>query len=99
MQRTIIAGILMAGLAASSRLFAQSADDIAQLSRRVAQLEKQVQEMSRLLEPLKAQQSIDNRRKALREKFQQKMEQDQKKYTPQQLREAEDLYQVANQKW
>jgi hypothetical protein len=100
MRKTIIAGILMSGIAASSPLFAQgNAEDVAQLKQRVAQLEKQVQEISQLLEPLKAQQAADNRRKALRERFEKKMAQDRDKYTQEQLRDAEKLYQVANQKW
>jgi hypothetical protein len=100
MRNAIIAGILMSGMAASAPLFAQAnADEITQLKQRVAQLEKQVQQISQLLEPMKAQQAIDNRRRAFREKFDKKMAQDHGKYTPEQLREAEDLYQVANQKW
>jgi len=90
----------MSGIAASSPLFAQgNADDVAQLKQRVAQLEKQIQEISQLLEPLKAQQAADNRRKALRGRFEKKMAQDRDKYTQEQLRDAENLYQVANRKW
>ena len=97
MRNTIIAVILVSGMAASSPLFAQTnANDVAQLTQRVVQLEKQVQEISQLLEPIKAQQVIDNRRKALRERFEKKMAQDQDKYTLEQLREAEDLYLVAS---
>lgn len=100
MRYSMMAGILALTLAASSSLLAQTnADDVAQLKQRVDQLEKQVREMSQLLEPIKAQQAVDNRRKLLREKFNKKTTQDQKKYTPEQLREAEELYQVANQKW
>jgi hypothetical protein len=62
-------------------------------------LEKQVQEMSKVLEPLKAQQAAESRRKAFRERFEKKLAQDQAKYTTEQLRDAEQLYQVANQKW
>jgi hypothetical protein len=81
-------------------LFAQTnADEVARLTQRVNQLEKQVQEISQLVQPLKAQQAIDDRRKPLRDKFEKLMARDQAKYTPEQLREAEDLYQVANQKW
>jgi hypothetical protein len=54
---------------------------------------------ARPVEVLKAQQALENRRKALRERFDKKMAQDRDKYTPEQLREAEELYQVANQKW
>jgi hypothetical protein len=100
MRNTIITGILMSGMAASSLLFAQgNADDVAQLKQRVTQLEKQVQEITQLLEPLKAKQAADNRRKALRERFEKNITQDRDKYTQEQLREAENLYQVANQKW
>jgi hypothetical protein len=73
--------------------------NVAQLTQRVGQLEKQVQEISQLLEPLKTQQAIDRRRKALRERYTKRTAQDQERYTVEQLREAEQLYQVANQKW
>jgi hypothetical protein len=100
MRNAFITGILLSAMATGSHVLAQAdGDQIAQLKQRVAQLEKQVQEISRLVEPLKAQQSADSRRRALREKFDQKMAQDRQKYTGEQLREAEELYQVANQKW
>jgi len=100
MRNTMLAVVLMSGLAAGPSAFAQTgASDLAQLERRVAQLEKQLQEISQLIEPLKAQQAIDSRRNAFREKFEKKMAQDRAKYTPDQLREAEELYQVANRKW
>ncbi len=100
MRNTMLAVILMSGMAASPCAFAQTrTGDLAQLERRVAQLEKQLQEISQLVEPLKAQQAIDTRRNAFRDKFEKKMAQDSAKYTPDQLREAEELYQVANRKW
>ncbi len=100
MKNLVVAGILMSGMALSLPSFAQSsADEVAQLKQRIAQLEKQVQELSRLVEPLRAQQAVDSRRQALRARFDQKMAQDRAKYTPQQLADAEQLYQVANQKW
>jgi hypothetical protein len=100
MRNLIIAGMLMSGMVTNSPMLAQtSADEVAQLKQRVAQLEKQVQEMSRILEPLKAQQAADGRQKAFRERFEKKMAQDRAKYNPEQLRDAEQLYQVANQKW
>jgi hypothetical protein len=99
MRKSMIAGILM-GIAAGSPVFAQgSAEDVTQLKQRVAQLERQVQEMSQLLEPLKAQQAVDKRQKSFRDKFNLKMAQDRAKYSQEQLRDAEQLYQVANQKW
>lgn len=100
MRNTIIAGIVMLSVAASSPLFAQAnTNQIAQLEQRVATLEKQVQEISKILEPLKAQLARESRQKALRGKFAKRMAQDRAKYTPEQLRDAEALYQVANRKW
>jgi hypothetical protein len=98
--KKIIAGILILTGTATAPLLAQNQnDEINQLKERVAQLEKQVQEISQLVEPLKAQLAVDSRRIALREKFDKKMSSDAKKYTRDQLSDAEKLYQVANQKW
>ena len=100
MRKIIVSGILLSTLAATAPVFAQSNDkDIAALNQRVAQLEKQVAEMSQLLEPIRAQQAADNRRKILRAKFDQRLAADRAKHTQEQMREAEGLYQVANQKW
>ena len=102
MRNSILIGIFVLSVAAGSPLlFAQSSgvNEIELLKQRVARLEKQVQEISRLVEPLKAQQTADNRRQVLREKFELKIAADRKNYTREQLREAEELYQVANQKW
>jgi TolA-binding protein len=85
MQNKIIIGILGLALVASALW-------IAHLTQRVAQLEK-------LVEPLKAQQAMESRQKALGERFVQRMAQDRAKYTPDQMQDAEKLYQVANQKW
>jgi hypothetical protein len=100
MRNLILAGMLMSGLVATSPVLAQtSSSEVEQLKQRVAQLEKQVAEISKVIEPLKAQQAAEIRRQALREKFEKKAAQDQAKYTQEQLREAEQLYQVANRKW
>jgi DNA-binding transcriptional regulator YbjK len=89
MLNKVIASILISGMAAGWPLLGQTtADEVAQLKQRVTQLEKQVQEMSQILEPFKAQQAADVRRRALREKFEKKMAQDRDKYTAEQLREA-----------
>jgi hypothetical protein len=97
MRRIILAGILLTTLSTAPS-FAQT-NDLAALNQRVAQLEKQVAEMSQLLEPMRAQLTADARRKALREKFNQRIAADRAKYTDEKLSEAEQLYQVANQKW
>jgi TolA-binding protein len=98
MRNPIIALILTSALAAATPAFAQAnADEIAQLKQRVVQLEKQVQELSQVVEPLKAQQAADNRRKVLRVKFERRMAEDREKYSQEQLREAENLMGVADQ--
>jgi len=100
MRKTILGGFLIATVAFNAPLFAQSNDkDIAALNQRVALLEKQVAEMSQLLEPMRAQLTADSRRKALRIKFDSRNAADRSKHTPDELRDAENLYQVANQKW
>ena len=57
----------------------------------------------RILQSLKSpktqQPAMNSRQQALRERFVRRTTQDQEKYTPQQLRDAEQLYAVANQKW
>ncbi len=96
MRNTMIVGTLMLGLVGCTNQGKQTnANEIEQLKQKVAQLEEQVQQISQLLEPFKAQQ----RAKALRERFDKKMAEDQAKHSPEQLREAERLYQTANQKW
>ncbi len=100
MQNSLFAAVVIWALTGGPGLFAQPApDELGQLRERVARLEQQVQEMARLLEPLKAQQTQGSHRKVLRERFDKKMAQDRSKYSAEQLREAEELYQVANQKW
>jgi hypothetical protein len=101
MRKIIVAGILItAAMGAREPLLAQAAtDEVAQLRQRVAQLEKQVQEISQLLEPLKAQQAADIRRKELRSKFEKRMAQDREKHSQEQLRDAENLIRIADQQW
>jgi hypothetical protein len=55
--------------------------------------------LSQRLEQSKVQPAMNSRQKTLHERFEKKRAQDQNKYTPEQLREAENLYTVANQKW
>lgn len=87
---------LLTGCSTTSHI---SKSDITQLNQRVSSLEQQVQEISKVIEPLKAQQVIDNRRKVLRAQFIKRTEQDRQKYASEQVRDAEQLYQVANRKW
>jgi hypothetical protein len=64
-----------------------------------AMLASKVSQLEKLMAPVKAQQAAADRQKTLHEQFVKKMAQDQAKHTPEQLRDAENLYQVANQKW
>lgn len=75
------------------------ASEIQALQQRVTLLENKVQEMDLLLEPLRKQQQIQQRRETLRTKFEEKIAIDRKKYKDAELREAETLYQVANKNW
>lgn len=99
----LLSGLLLCGCSqkqpSSTAIGQTNPGEVGQLKQKVAQLEQQVQEISQLLEPLKAQLLVDSRRKAFQEKFKKQMAQDQEKYTSEQLRDAEQLYQVANQKW
>ena len=102
----LLSGFIFCGCCSQKRVSSASpaasqikTDDVSQLTQRVAQLENQVQEISRIVEPLKVQQTMESRQKAFRDKFMKRVAQDQAKYTPKQLGEAEDLYQVANRKW
>jgi len=100
MRNTLVALILLVFVVAPWPLAAQTnTDEVAQLKQRVARLEQQVQDISRFLEPLKGQQAIIfNRRRALQEKVEKRFAQDRDKYTPEQVLEAEKLYQVVSQK-
>lgn len=77
----------------------QVVGDASQLDQRVARLEQQVRELSQLVEPLRTQQAVEERQRRLRVKFENKLAEDGKKYSQEQLGEAERLYQVANRKW
>lgn len=100
MRNLIIAGILMAEMAASSLLLAQgTGNEVAQLNQRVAQLEKQVQEISQFLETLKAQQARDSRMQARRSGFERRAAQDKDKYTVDQMVEVESMYRGIVENW
>lgn len=100
MRSLIGAGILMLGVAAGWPVYAQGAgDEVAQLKQRVAQLERQVEELAQLVGPLKAQRTVDTRRRELRLKFEKRMAQDRERYNPDQMRDAENLMRIADQQW
>ena len=68
---------------------------IEELTIKVTALEKRVDDMEKLLGPLRDQ----ARQTALRPLFEKRLSEDAKKYKPEQLREAEQLYQTMNRNW
>jgi len=94
-----VTAALLSALIATSAWSATNDDEVSKLKQRVLELEQRVHEMEVLVQPLKAQQAVENRRGALRDRYDKKLSADRNKYKPDQLREAEGLYQVANQKW
>jgi beta-lactamase regulating signal transducer with metallopeptidase domain len=66
--------------------------EVKQLKAQVAALEKRISEMENSLQPVE-------RQRAYRVKFDRRSDLDRKKYTQEQLTEAEKMYQVANSKW
>ena len=89
----LIAAILC--LAPLARADEDQARTIAELKAKVASLEKRVATLEKMLSPMQG----DARQKALRELFEKRMALDAKKYKPDQLREAEQLYQTMNKNW
>ena len=94
MKKIVWALVLMC-LAPIARADDDQAKTIAELQAKVASLEKRVAELEKMLAPMQA----DARQRALRSLFEKRMEQDAKKYKPDQLREAEQMYQVMNKNW
>lgn len=71
------------------------AKQIAELKAKVATLEQRVAALEKMLAPMQG----DAQKKALRELFENRMAADAKKYKPEQIREAEQLYQTMNKNW
>ncbi len=95
MRNHLLVAVLLLGFVGCSEKGKKTDKEMADLKQRVGQLEAKLERVSEVIEPLMAEQ----RAKILRARFEKKMAQDQAKYTQEQLREAERLYQVANQKW
>ena len=74
-------------------------DEIAELKARMTALERRCAELESGLRAIQAQTRPEDRAAAKRAKARQRMRQDVEAFTPQQLREIESLYQVANQQW
>jgi predicted Zn-dependent protease len=75
-----------------------SADEVADLKARVTALEKRCEDLEKKLTTLLARSQSEGPA-APRAKARERMRRDAETFTPQQLREIESLYQVANQNW
>ena len=82
-------------LAPIARADDDQAKQIAELKAKVATLEQRVAALEKMLAPMQT----TAQQKTLREMFESRMAQDAKKYKPDQLREAEQLYQIMNKNW
>jgi|GEM_PF-918059 len=72
--------------------------EVKQLKAQVAALEKRISEMENSLLPAKTQLEQQERQRAYREKFDRRRDLDRKKYTEEQLTEAENMYAAAESK-
>jgi outer membrane murein-binding lipoprotein Lpp len=73
--------------------------EVKQLKAQVAALEKRMSEMEKSLLPAKTQLEQQERQRAYREKFDRRRDLDLRKYTEEQLTEAENMYAAAESKW
>ena len=87
------AAVLLISLCLTSTTRADEDQDkqIAELKAKVASLEKRVAALEQMLSPMKA----EAQKKALRELYDSRVAQDAKKYSADQLKEAESLYKIA----
>jgi len=98
MKRTVIVLAALA-LASGARAASPQETRIQQLADRIQQLESRVKALEEQSLPAKGEAPAANRAAALRARFEARIAQDRKTYTPDQLREIETLYQVANRQW
>jgi len=73
--------------------------EVKELKSRVEKLEKEVGELKGQITPIQSQDQVQERRRILRERFNTRWQKDSEKYSSDQLRELENLYQVANKNW
>jgi beta-lactamase regulating signal transducer with metallopeptidase domain len=91
-------GLVLAMALVSAGCNVTSNQEVEQLKAKNAALEKRISEMEKLLQPMKAQSEQEGRQRAYREKFDRRRELDRKKYTQDQLTEAENMYAAAESK-
>jgi TolA-binding protein len=93
--------VVAVSLLATANLFSANAEqaELEKLKAKVAELEKRVSELEKLTLPLVEQQHKKQFEIENRKKLSARVMQDRKKYTQEQTREIETLYQVANRNW
>ncbi|MDD5679508.1 MAG: hypothetical protein PHW60_16180 [Kiritimatiellae bacterium] len=72
---------------------------IQELTEKVQQLENRVKQLEKLVLPMESEMQARSRSANLRKRFEARVEQDRTTYTPEERREIEILYQIANKQW
>lgn len=72
---------------------------IQELTDKVQQLDNRVRQLEQLVLPMQSELQAKSRAASLRKRFEARMEQDRKTYTPEEQTEIESLYQIANKQW
>jgi len=92
-------GLVLAMALVSAGCVVTGNQEVEQLKAKNAALEKRISEMEKILQPLQTQAEQQARQRAYRERFDRRRELDLKKYTREQLTEAENMYAAAESKW
>ena len=94
--RSFRAVLLTSVLLAPASTYAGDNDELAT---RVSELEKRLAALEKAREPLLAKAADEQRRKTQQQLARKRMRQDAERYSQEELRELEALYQVANKRW
>jgi DNA repair exonuclease SbcCD ATPase subunit len=92
-------GLVLAMALVSAGCVVTGNQEVEQLKVKNAALEERISEMEKILQPLQTQAEQQARQRAYRERFDRRRELDLKKYTREQLTEAENMYAAAESKW
>jgi hypothetical protein len=92
-------GLVLAMVLVSAGCVVTGNQEVEQLKAKNAALEERISEMEKILQPLQTQAEQQERQRAYRERFDRRRELDLKKYTEEQLTEAENMYAAAESKW
>ncbi len=95
--RNVFLALLISFTATSA--LAEDSAKVAALEKRIGQLEKRVAELEAALGPILLKKKAESLVVLQRKKAKERMRKDLDGYTREQLREIENLYQVANRKW